>query len=376
MACEITVKRLDVEPNRRILVTSDIHGHLVHLKHVLKKAAFSQDDLLVVAGDMIEKGPEGLNTLRYIMDLYGAGNVVVLAGNVDLSRVRTFDRLNEENAGDFWDYLERMRRWKGTSFFDEMMRESGLTAGRPAELTACKEVLASRFRRELDFIRSLPTILETQNFLFVHAGLPGKNLSLLQTKRLDDVLAVKNFLSTNVRFDKTVVVGHWPVTLYGEAIAQANPIIDREKRIVSIDGGCGLKADGQLNLLIIPAPACGIGEISHVSYDGFETFAALTPQAASERSINIHWGDNRIRPLEKQGDFTYAEHIRTGYRLWIHNAYLYDGGGACDDYTDYVLPVAAGDELALVRATSRGYLVKKNGVTGWYSGELKPTAAP
>ena len=42
----------------------------------------------------------------------------------------------------------------------------------------------------------------------------------------------------------------------------------------------------------------------------------------------------------------------------------------CEDSTDYRLPVEPGDALSIVRATSRGYLAKKAGVTGWYTGRL------
>ena len=52
---------------------------------------------------------------------------------------------------------------------------------------------------------------------------------------------------------------------------------------------------------------------------------------------------------------------RDGERLW------------CEDSTDYRLPVLPGDPLSLVARTSRGCLMKKNGVTGWYSGRLTDT---
>ena len=41
------------------------------------------------------------------------------------------------------------------------------------------------------------------------------------------------------------------------------------------------------------------------------------------------------------------------------------------DGSDYMLPVKAGEELTLVRRTSRGYVVKKDGICGWYKGELR-----
>ena len=48
-----------------------------------------------------------------------------------------------------------------------------------------------------------------------------------------------------------------------------------------------------------------------------------------------------------------------------------DGRTRTEDTTDYELPIQAGDRLALVSECSRGYLVKKHGVTGWYRGRIK-----
>ena len=38
--------------------------------------------------------------------------------------------------------------------------------------------------------------------------------------------------------------------------------------------------------------------------------------------------------------------------------------------TDYRPAVAPGDELSVVRVTDRGCWIKKDGVSGWYDGEL------
>lgn len=40
----------------------------------------------------------------------------------------------------------------------------------------------------------------------------------------------------------------------------------------------------------------------------------------------------------------------------------------CDDYTNYRMPVSIGDKLSIIKKTSRGYLVKKDGISGWYDG--------
>lgn len=65
-----------------------------------------------------------------------------------------------------------------------------------------------------------------------------------------------------------------------------------------------------------------------------------------------------------------CRHLESGRELYILTSYLRRDGDRlwCEDSTDYCLPVLPGDRLSLVAQTSRGYLMKKNGVTGWYSG--------
>ena len=89
------IKQLSVESGKRILVTSDIHGHLSYLKNILKKVSFSDNDILFIVGDMIEKGPENLGALRYVMDLCKQKNVIPLIGNVDAYRLQLIHNLSK-----------------------------------------------------------------------------------------------------------------------------------------------------------------------------------------------------------------------------------------------------------------------------------------
>ena len=179
-----------------------------------------------------------------------------------------------------------------------------------------------------------------------------------------------NFLGQGRSFDRWVIVGHWPVMLYGADTVCANPIIERERRIISIDGGCVLKDDGQLNALIIPRN--GSEDFQSEHYDKFPVRRVRTGQRGSERSAYIRWGDNLVRILERGEEFSRCVHVRTGYELDILTKYLYGESGEvrCNDCTDYCLPLEPGDEVSVVEETSRGYLVKHNGVSGWYGGEL------
>ena len=44
-------------PGRRILAVSDIHGNLPFFQGLLQKIRFASEDILILDGDMLEKGP-------------------------------------------------------------------------------------------------------------------------------------------------------------------------------------------------------------------------------------------------------------------------------------------------------------------------------
>ena len=83
MSRPATVFRPDIEPGRRVIAVSDVHGNLPYLKGLLKKVGFSPDDVLILVGDLLEKGRDSLATLRYVMELQKKYTVYPLCGNCD-----------------------------------------------------------------------------------------------------------------------------------------------------------------------------------------------------------------------------------------------------------------------------------------------------
>ncbi len=363
------IEQITIEQGKRILVTSDIHGHLSYLKKVLEKASFCDDDILFIVGDMIEKGPENLKTLRYVMELCKQVNVIPLIGNVDAYRLKLIHELSEENVCGFYNYVSNLRQWTGTSFYEELADECGYTINSPDDILLSKQAVITRFKDEFNFIANLPTVVETQNYVFVHGGLREKKASDNVDKSVFELTKFDAFAEiTSDVFDKYVITGHWPVVLYGSDIPQMNPIIDRNKRIISIDGGCGVKKDGQLNLLIIPDINCSVDDITHISYDEIPTVYALDDQNPSTESVYISWINKEIRILNKGEEFSYIEHTKSGRKINIPNTYIRNET-ECFDYTDYLLPVKKGDKLSILSKNSKGCIVKKDGVVGWYCGK-------
>lgn len=360
------VKHIHISPARRTLAVSDIHGNLPFLKGLLSKVDFGPEDELYILGDLLERSETGLETLRYVMELSQGGNVHTLLGNCDNLLLEFMDG-GRDLRGDFFPRWFRRHGERCTVV--RMARLAGVNLDSPADYPQARKTMGEIFAPELNFLRSLPHIFLDDNYLFVHGGVPRED----RLEELDAFGCMKNddFLNQGYSFRRWVVVGHTPVTLYREDIASAKPILDKERHIASIDGGCVLKLDGQLNALILPQRPGG--EFSYAAYDGFPVMTALDGQEPSRDPLNIRWGRSRLEVLEEGPELSRCRHLETGRELNVLTEFLrWDEDGVwCEDSTDYRLPVTAGDRLTVVRQTCRGNLCKKDGATGWYFGRLQ-----
>lgn len=354
---------LKIAPGRRILVVSDIHGNLPYFRALLGKAGFCGGDELIIDGDFLEKGEDSLGTLRYIMELSRKGNVHTICGNCD----GWTDIFTQDEEAD--DRVLRYIMWRKRGLLWDMCNAAGIDPFELEDFTQCKRVLLKSFPREWEFLSRLPHAIETAHYIFAHAsvtaGKPLREHSEGELTRCDA------FMRLNMHFQKWVIVGHYPVMLYGENTVCANPVIDRETRVISIDGGCVLKDDGQLNALVIPWE--GSEDFSWVAYDPFPVRRVKTAQAEGASSYYIRWGDSRVQVLDRGAEFSRCRHVRTGYEMDILTKYLFtdEEFTDCNDCTDHVLPLRPGDRVSVVEETSRGCFVKHGGVSGWYYGELE-----
>ena len=363
------VSRLTVPPGRRILVMSDIHANVPYFEGALKAAEFSDRDELIIDGDFLEKGTESLRLCRMLMEMQQRGNVHVICGNCD----DWAEMYLPDFPDPIHDYILKYLQFKRCGLLWDMCLEQGIDPMAMEDFRPAKALFYQKYPEIWEFLASLPHALETDRFVFAHAGMtPGKALTEHSSTELDRVNAL---LKTDRRFDRWLIVGHWPVMLYGENIVCANPIVDHERKVISIDGGCSLKDDGQLNVLIIPDHESEA--FSFVSYDPFPTATALDNQAEGGASYYIRWGDSDVQVLRRGQEFSLCRHVRTGYEMDILTRYLFTESEVtgCNDSTDYVLPVQAGDTLHIVEETSRGYLAKRNGVSGWYRGRIRYTSS-
>ncbi len=361
----------------RLIAVSDIHGYVSYLKGLLEKLCFSLNDTLLIIGDLIEKGPESLATVRFILNLIDSGHqVFVSMGNVEMSRLGDLIDSSSDADRRFLHTLQYAHNvWKHGLFLD-MMDEMGISMDNVTydgiSVPALKQALLTRYQREIDWLWNLPTVLTAGNFIFAHAGVPTDDLARLRETDAWECLKRDAFLHENVRFTRYIVTGHWPVTLYRSDIDSMSSIYDAEKRIVAIDGGCALKAGAQLNALILPAEAQDMSRARFEHYDPFPVITADHPQKGRTATIHMRYFDCSVDVLEEIDDLVRLRHQSTG-RIFLAPKYLlyYRPGKPtqCDDYSDALLEVRAGDQLSVVRETSIGRIVKKDGELGWYLNE-------
>lgn len=393
MDYQMRIQKLTIPKGHRIIITSDVHGRLSYLKGLLDKVNFSEEDYLLIAGDILEKGGESLPTLRYVMEFSKTHHVYTVCGNVD---ARAVERL--ENVEKFYKrYCGMMRNW-GNCFYEEMLREQGLTLAAEGErspqaqemswvaetLETEKELCAVTpqkawecirecYTEELQYICNLPFVIDAGTFLVTHAGISSdkeEDYAFLSPEEVKKMIDWDDFQNEELYFSKYVFVGHWPVTIYERAQMDSSPLINREKKIVSLDGGCAVKRDGQLNAVIMQDIDAEDFEI--VSFDDFPVTTVLEDRAGSEKAFYVRWENRHVEKLETGEEETFVRFLNTGEERWIPNPYLWDEGEglSCSDYTDYELPLKAGEQVSLLGKYRNGFLVRKDGVLGWYNGMI------
>lgn len=192
-----------------IYVTSDLHGYpLAKFQELLAKANFSQEDFCFILGDVIDRGPESVKLLEWIML---QTNIQLILGNheamllscsflFDLFRGRSLEELGEENTSLLLSWLEN--------------------GGGPT-LKELSEMEPERVLLIEDYLRDAPLYdvvsVKDRDYLLVHSGLgnfdPQKALSHYTPEEL---LWTRPNL-TDTYFQKiTTVFGHTPTLFYGQ----------------------------------------------------------------------------------------------------------------------------------------------------------------
>lgn len=359
----------------RTIVISDVHGHPRGFQALLDQLHFTAADRLVLLGDLVEKGPDSLGLLRQVMALAQRQQVLVLRGNCE-DALCELGRLARGEPTQWLRNLSIYLRNMSASIIGQMMDACGLDASAAEQMKPLADTLYRAFRPEMDFLLSLPEIIETEHFVFVHAALaPGPLQAQDREVCLTPDAFVEQAQAAGWHFEKYCVVGHWPTCNYHHARHSFAPVVSHPCRIISIDGGHVVKPGGVLHALLIQD---GLPDaLSFVTHDPMPAVLALDDQPASPpQPLTVTWLDRFVQPLQPGPEKTLCRHLQTGRELWVPANQLLQtaDGWVAPDCTNYHLPVRAGSRLHLLETGPLGALVRQGMDTGWYTGRLQPIA--
>jgi len=175
---------------KKIFAIGDIHGCYDRLKSLMGKIPIDcSRDTLVFIGDYIDRGPHSVEVVDYLIQLKNRFPAVIfLKGNHE-------DMLDKFiNGSDRTTYLLN----GGQQTLDSYLTKPVQSESFPIPLD------------HLDFFKSLRLFYETEEFIFVHAGLRPR--VPLESQNTEDLLWIRDkFISTKYDFGKRVIFGHTPL---------------------------------------------------------------------------------------------------------------------------------------------------------------------
>ncbi|CAL4319864.1 Bis(5'-nucleosyl)-tetraphosphatase [symmetrical] [Buchnera aphidicola (Protaphis terricola)] len=140
---------------------SDIHGCYKEFKLLLKKSGFNtKTDYLWIAGDLVSRGPNSLEVLRYLYSI--RDRIKVVLGNHDLNLIAVYSGIKKNKKKNFFDSI----------------------------LNAKDSDKLINWLRAQSFLR----IDEKEKIIMVHAGI-SPNWNIETTKKY--ALEIKNILSSS-----------------------------------------------------------------------------------------------------------------------------------------------------------------------------------
>lgn len=174
----------------RIYAVGDIHGCYEKLLVLMEKIDIDfESDRLVFLGDYIDRGPQSFEVVAYLAELKQRyTNTIFLKGN------------HEEMLEKYLSGEDRITYLVNGG---QQTLESYMNRPRPEGEPAIPST-------HLEFFKSLRIYHETQNYIFVHAGL--KNKVPLEKQKTEDLLWIRRrFIESKYDYGKMVVFGHTPL---------------------------------------------------------------------------------------------------------------------------------------------------------------------
>lgn len=195
-----------------IYVTSDLHGYpLEKIKKKLNEINFDKNDHLYILGDCIDRGPEGINILRWIMS---QANVTLLLGNHEAMMLENRFLFEGDNIPSVLDFkgaqLFYYGRWTSNGGYATIDALNGLTN---EQIKYIFEFLED----ENKVPRYKEIEVNGKKYILTHSGLDsfGADKPLSEYSQHDLVWTRPSLHTRYYEDGRKVIFGHTPTVILG-----------------------------------------------------------------------------------------------------------------------------------------------------------------
>ncbi len=350
---------LTLPETSRLIFMSDIHGDITLFKEALQGINFSQEDYLFVIGDMIEKGDflDNKAMLDYIIELSKQKNVYFMAGNCD--EVFRFI-LPPVDQKKFLYYALDLKK----SIINDLAADMNYELHKDMNIEDYIDNIQKKYPQYFEFINQLPDIIMINDTLvLVHGGI--SDIHHIPTSALE-VLKYDRFLELSHPQPKTMIVGHYPTRNYHSDIACVNPIFDKRKNIICLDGGNNVVKGGQINVVVLES--LKTMQFSYLGFDHYPKYKVdedITYEQP-KTTYSMRFGKNEVEILSKDLDFYLVKPLGSADSMWVNEEFIYKDKDKyfCYEGANTFINLRKGDQISIIKRAMPYSLIKHKGVIG------------
>ena len=197
----------------RQFVIGDVHGCKVSLVALLKKIDVQLDDEIYFLGDYIDRGRDSKGVFDTIFTLIGAGHkVTCLSGNHEAMLLGGYQG-NRNDANDWWN-------------------NGGKTTLRSFNVQHLQDIPP----QYIEFIKTMPLVVEVGDYILVHGGLNFKAKNPLTPSQ--QMVWIRDWygkIDYKWLSNRYIIHGHTPQSV--EETQHQYALLEQE-RVLNIDCGC------------------------------------------------------------------------------------------------------------------------------------------